>query len=171
MSAPPDPGLGLEYVSLAADIEADCSLPTIEPLLSDEGRPVFADSWEAEAFIMGKMLVADGLITPREWYDTISGEIKAAQERGDPDRGDTHYQHWMDALERICVEKDLVDAGTLMQHQAIWSIAVAKTPHGTPILFENAFLEEDEHDHEHEHGAATEDPPPVAVYGRDEPPM
>ena len=158
----PDVGLGLEYLSLAEDMSADCGAPDIEPLLREEGRPLFADSWEAEAFAIGKLLVAEGLVTPREWYDVISDEIRKAQAAGDPDRGDTHYQHWMSALERICVEKGLVDAGTLEEHVEIWGRAVANTPHGVPILFENAFSVPDAPGHEHTHGH--DGPEPMAVY-------
>ncbi|MGA9146718.1 MAG: nitrile hydratase accessory protein [Candidatus Nanopelagicales bacterium] len=159
---PMDVGLGLEYLALAEDMSADCGTPDIEPLLREEGRPLFADSWEAEAFAIGKILVAEGMVTPKEWYDVISEEILKAQAAGDPDRGDTHYLHWMSALERICVEKGLVDGTTLEEHIEIWGRAVANTPHGVPIAFENAFVVPEAVGHDHSH--ADVDPEPMAVH-------
>jgi nitrile hydratase accessory protein len=159
---PNDVGLGLEYLALAQDMAADCGVPDIEPLLREQGRPLFADSWEAEAFAIGKLLVADGLVTPQEWYDVISDEIRKAQAAGDPDRGDTHYLHWMSALERVCIEKGLVDATVLEEHVQIWGRAVANTPHGVPILFENAFRVPEAQGHDH--SEPDSDPEPMAVY-------
>lgn len=157
-----DVGLGLDYLALAEDITAACDTPSIDPLLREEGRPLFADSWEAEAFAIGQLLVAQELVTPKEWYDVISDEIRKAQAAGDPDRGDTHYLHWMNALERICIEKDLVDPQILQEHVRIWGLAVANTPHGVPIMFENAFTVPEAP--EHNHHAGHDLPEPVAIY-------
>lgn len=141
-----------------------CADTAVMPLLRDEGRPVFNDSWEAEAFTIGKALVANGAVTPREWYDAISDEIGKAVAAGDPDRGDTHYQHWMNALERVCVEKGLLDADALAERRRLWGLAVKNTPHGHPIELKYAFAEGGpEHEHAHPQGA----PPPLAVLGRD----
>ena len=144
----------------------------IEPLPREDGRPVFNDPWEAEAFVLGKMLVAERIVSRREWYDAMRAEIRNARERGDPDRGDTYYQHWMNALERVCIEKGLFDRETLDEHTALWGRAVANTPHGVPIELENALrtpaapAHVHRHDHEEE---PTERPEPNAVFGRDDP--
>jgi hypothetical protein len=63
----------------------------------------------------------------------LSQEIKAAQERGDPDLGDTYYQHWLNALERLCIAKGLVDRETMHQRQEEWRHAYHHTPHGQPV--------------------------------------
>ena len=142
-----------------------CEDSTVTPLLRDEGRPVFNDSWEAEAFTIGKMLVANGVVTAREWFDAISDEIRNAVAAGDPDRGDTYYQHWMNALERICIEKGLFDADLLAERRKLWGQAVKNTPHGHPIEFKYAFVE-GSHEHEHEH--VHEAPEPLAVLVADD---
>jgi len=36
-----------------------------------------------------------GLFTWSEWAATLGDEIKRAQAAGDPDRGETHYRHWL----------------------------------------------------------------------------
>jgi len=137
-----------------------CQDTTVTPLLRDEGQPAFNDSWEAEAFTIGKILVANGVVTPREWFDVISDEIRKAVAAGDPDRGDTYYQHWMNAIERICIEKGLFDADTLAENRRLWGLAVKNTPHGHPIQFKYAFVEGE---HIHEHEAVLAAPEPLAV--------
>ncbi len=144
----------------------------IEPLPRDEGRPIFNDSWEAEAYAIGKLLVAERIVSRKEWYDAIHAEIQAAQKRGDPDRGDTYYQHWMNALERVCIDKGLTDAKTLAEHTRLWGRAVANTPHGAPIELDNAFRapEAPIHVHRHDHDEEpTQAPEPMAVFTRDDP--
>ena len=76
-----------------------------QPLLrADETNP-FRDIWEAKAFAVGNLLIKSGFMSREEWVEVFSEEIKAAQRRGDEDRGDTYYSHWMHALERIVVEQ------------------------------------------------------------------
>ena len=80
-----------------------------QPLLrADETNP-FRDIWEAKAFAVGNLLIKSGFMSRQEWVEVFSEEIKAAQRRGDEDRGDTYYSHWMHALERIA--KRFEDAG------------------------------------------------------------
>jgi hypothetical protein len=69
----------------------------------------------------------------------LSQEIKTGQERGDPDLGNTYYQHWLNALERICVEKHLVGYEDRSRHQQEWRRAYGNTPHGQPIELSTAF--------------------------------
>ncbi len=56
--------------------------------------------------------------------------------RGDPDRGDTYYRHWLAALERLAAEKGLVRGGELGARKAAWKRAFLDTPHGQPVTLE-----------------------------------
>ena len=59
----------------------------------------------------------------------------------------------MNALERIAIERGVVDAKTLDEQQELWALAVRNTPHGVALSLENAYLPHDhEHDHDHAHG-------------------
>jgi Nitrile hydratase beta subunit len=69
----------------------------------------------------------------------LSQEIEAAQARGDPDLGRTYYQHWLNALERICVEKGLVDREGMRQRLEAWRRAYRRTPHDQPVELSPAF--------------------------------
>ena len=95
--------------------------------------PVFRAPWEAEAFALALSLNERGLFTWTEWTATLGDEIKKAQAAGDPDTGETYYQHWLAALERIVAAKGLADAQGLARTREAWEHACARTPHGTPI--------------------------------------
>ena len=99
----------------------------------DRDGPVFREPWEAQAFAMTLALYRRGLFTWPEWAGALSEEIKRAQAAGDPDRGDTYYRHWLNALERIAAAKCAADAQTLLRYRNAWDRAADRTPHGTPI--------------------------------------
>jgi nitrile hydratase accessory protein len=95
--------------------------------------PVFREPWEAEAFAMTLALHERGLFAWSEWTAMLADEIKQAQANGDPDTGETYYQHWLAALERIVAEKGVTDAAALARYRDAWNRAADRTPHGTPI--------------------------------------
>jgi hypothetical protein len=103
---------------------------------------------------MGNLLIKSGFISQQEWVDIFSEEILAAQAQGDPDRGDTYYNHWMNAIERIAIDRDVVDRKTLQKNQELWELAIRNTPHGVALCLDNAYLEpcnDHGHDHAHDH--------------------
>ena len=99
----------------------------------DEHGPVFRAPWEAEAFALAVSLKERGLFTWTEWATTLGDEIKKAQAAGDPDTGETYYQHWLATLERILAEKGVVERGVLARTRDAWRRACARTLRGTPI--------------------------------------
>jgi len=99
----------------------------------DEDGPVFREPWEAEAFALAVSLNERGLFTWKEWAKILGEEIKKAQAAGDPDTGETYYQHWLATLERILSEKGIADPIILSRTRDAWQRACARTPHGTPI--------------------------------------
>jgi nitrile hydratase accessory protein len=99
----------------------------------DQDGPVFNEPWEAQAFALAVRLSEAGCFTWSEWVAILSQEIKAAQARGDPDLGQTYYQHWLNALERICIEKDLIGREEMHQRLEAWQRAYLHTPHGHPV--------------------------------------
>jgi nitrile hydratase accessory protein len=98
----------------------------------DEG-PVFQEPWEAQAFALTVELSRQGLFSWPEWTETFSSEIKEAQEAGDPDLGDTYYEHWARALEKIIASKGGIDSATVTGRAEAWRRAYLNTPHGKPI--------------------------------------
>jgi nitrile hydratase accessory protein len=128
-------------VSASADERApalDPALAAALPELPREGAgPVFREPWEAQAFAMAVALHERGLFTWTEWAARLAETIKAAQEAGDPDTGETYYRHWLAALESLVVEKGAASAEGLARRRQAWDRAARATPHGQPILLEN----------------------------------
>jgi nitrile hydratase accessory protein len=98
----------------------------------DEG-PVFRAPWEAQAFAMALTLHDRGLFTWTEWAATLADQIRRAQAAGDPDTGETYYQHWLATLERLVAEKGVTTVDTLHRYRDAWDHAADRTPHGLPI--------------------------------------
>jgi nitrile hydratase accessory protein len=107
--------------------------PKLPALPHDAEGPVFREPWEAQAFALALRLAIAGCFSWTEWAAALSREIHAAQERGDPDRGDTYYQHWLAALERLCAEKGIVSGDDLRRRKEQWRQAYLHTPHGRPV--------------------------------------
>jgi nitrile hydratase accessory protein len=113
-----------------AAARATSAVPSIPR--DDEG-PVFRAPWEAQAFAMALTLHDRGLFTWTEWAATLADQIKRAQAAGDPDTGETYYQHWLATLERLVAEKGVTTVDTLHRYRAAWDHAADRTPHGLPI--------------------------------------
>ncbi len=90
------------------------SLPALP--IDNEG-PVFKAPWEAQVFAMALKLHEAGYFTWAEWTESLGKAIKADQTRGDPDLGDTYYEHWLACLEAIIAEKGLLTPAMLDQRK------------------------------------------------------
>src|SRR5581483_9024454 len=101
---------------------------TLTDLPRDEDGPVFREPWEAQAFAMALTLHERGLFTWTEWAATLADQIKRAQAGGDPDTGDTYYQHWLATLERLVAEKGVTSTETLARYRDAWDHAADRTP-------------------------------------------
>jgi len=104
----------------------------------DEDGPVFREPWQAQAFAMTLELHRAGKFTWKEWAAALAAEIEAARAAGDPDLGDTYYQHWLAALEKLAVSKGLVEATGLRRRRDAWEQAAREAPHGEPIVLNRA---------------------------------
>ena len=101
-----------------------------------DDEPVFAEPWQAQAFALAVQLHDAGHFGWDEWAETLGREIKAAQDRGDPDDGSTYYRHWLAALRTILSAKGLLNEAAVETRKAAWAEAYAKTPHGAPVELE-----------------------------------
>ncbi len=124
---PRTPPSGSDVAAVDVDLDALPAIPR------DEDGPVFAEPWQAEAFAMAVRLHEQGVFTWRRWAETLGEEIRAAQEAGDPDLGDTYYEHWVRALSRIVAEHGAVSGEELEARTDRWRRAYLATPHGHPV--------------------------------------
>ncbi len=108
-------------------------LAALPPMPRDEGGPVFAEPWQAQAFALAVRLSAQGHFTWKEWAAALADELKAAADRGQPDDGTHYYEHWLAALERLVTEKRLTDPASLVARKEAWADAYRHAPHGKPV--------------------------------------
>lgn len=108
-------------------------LAELPRLPRDEGGPVFAEPWQAQAFALAVKLSEQGYFTWKEWAAGLAEELHAAAMRGEPDDGSRYYEHWLTALERMVTAKGLTDPAALLTRREAWAEAYRATPHGAPV--------------------------------------
>ena len=101
---------------------------------SDEGDPVFAEPWHAEAFALTVHLFDRGLFTWSEWAEALTAEVHRPHRATD---GHDYYDCWVEALSGLLESKGIADAATLLGLQQSWQRAAEATPHGHPIELAN----------------------------------
>ena len=75
-------------------------LPTLP---RDDGGPVFAEPWQAQAFAMAVRLHEQGHFEWSEWAAELSRQIAAAG----PDDAQDYYLHWLGTLEVMVTSRGL----------------------------------------------------------------
>lgn len=100
---------------------------------SAHGEVVFREPWEAHAFAMTVRMHERGIFTWPQWAATLAQEIDLAQRGGDPDTGETFYNHWLAALERLVAEQGAASIDEQERTREAWRRAADRTPHGQPI--------------------------------------
>jgi len=101
-------------------------LEALEGIALEDGEPVFAEPWEAQAFALCVTLHQRGVFTWNEWADALSAQIHGDDEK-------PYYRHWLAALEGLVAQKGLADPTAIEKREAEWHDAAARTPHGEPI--------------------------------------
>jgi nitrile hydratase accessory protein len=109
------------------------ALSALPRLPRDEGGPVFAEPWQAQAFALAVRLSEQGHYTWKEWAAALAAQLRAADERGEPDDGSRYYEHWLAALEGLVIAKGLVPPAALRTRKDEWIAAYQNTPHGQPV--------------------------------------
>ena len=113
-------------------------LAALPALPRDEGGPVFAEPWQAQAFALAVRLSAQGHFTWKEWAAALAEELKAAADRDEPDDGSRYYEHWLAALERLVTAKALSSREELLARREAWADAYRHTPHGKPVVLQKS---------------------------------
>tara|TARA_R110000868_G_scaffold161017_2_gene390911 strand:+ start:46 stop:369 length:324 start_codon:yes stop_codon:yes gene_type:complete len=101
--------------------------------LKQADGPAFCEPWQAQAFALANALIDKGIFTAEEWAQALGAEIKRAQAAGDPDTGETYYNHWLATLERLCADKGLAFASEVDTRAGEWRDAYLATPHGQAV--------------------------------------
>ena len=123
----------------APDPKTDAErLATLPRIPRDEGGPVFAEPWQAQAFALAVKLSEAGHFTWKEWTSALAEELKAASDRGEPDDGSHYYDRWLSTLERLVAAKGLSDPTSMLERKEAWADAYRHTPHGKPVELRRA---------------------------------
>ena len=120
-------------MSPGRDPAASAVSAALPDLPRDREGPVFREPWEAQAFAIAVALHDRGVFTWGEWAERLGAEIKRAQAAGDPDTGETYYQHWLATLETLVAAKGVTTSDVLHRYRDAWDHAADRTPHGAPI--------------------------------------
>ena len=115
---------------MTSEALALAAVPSLPP---DQGGPVFAEPWQAQAFALAVRLSEQGHFTWKEWAAALAHELKVAADRGEPDDGSRYYEHWLATLEGLVTAKGLADSTALASRKEAWTEAYQKTPHGRPV--------------------------------------
>jgi nitrile hydratase accessory protein len=109
------------------------ALGALPQLPRDEGGPVFAEPWQAQAFALAVKLSELGHFTWKEWATALAEELKSAADRGEPDDGSHYYEHWLATLEQLVTARGLSDPAAMFARKEAWADAYRHTPHGKPV--------------------------------------
>ena len=115
------------------DVQDSERLASLPSLPREQGGPVFSEPWQAQAFALAVKLSEQGHFTWKEWAATLGDELKAAENRGEPDDGTHYYEHWLAALERLVTDKGLTNREAMHDRKEAWAEAYRHTPHGKPV--------------------------------------
>ncbi|MFL5284719.1 MAG: nitrile hydratase accessory protein [Rhodopila sp.] len=104
-----------------------------EGLPRDADGPVFAEPWQAQAFALAVKLSEAGFFTWQEWADELATVLRETATHDPRDDGSHYYDHWLFALERLCLSKGLTNSLALAERRTAWAEAYLRTPHGRPV--------------------------------------
>jgi nitrile hydratase accessory protein len=103
------------------------------------GELVFAAPWQSRAFGLAVALHDAGAVDYEEFRARLIAEISAWEaERAAGDESESYYERWLDALERVVVERGLA---------SVEELAVGRQV----VAHRRAHDHEHQHEHEHEH--------------------
>jgi nitrile hydratase accessory protein len=102
---------------------------------SPEGDPVFAEPWQAQAFAMTVRLYDQGVFSWEEWAKALSREVHRPGRAID---GADYFDCWVAALSGLLNERGVASEAEQAALSDRWARAAEATPHGSPILLENA---------------------------------
>ena len=112
--------------------------PALANILRDETDRAFDAPWQAQAFALVVRLSETGYFSWNEWVCVFSQEVARSPSRAGESENDTYYRQWLDALERIAVEKGLLAPGDAQERASAWRAAYVNTPHGQPVELAHA---------------------------------
>lgn len=94
----------------------------------DPGQP-FDAPWQAQLFGLTVALSEAGLFGWPDWTQALGAELH---------RGQPYWPAWLSALEGMLAARGIAGSEDVAALARRWQAAAHATPHGAPILLENA---------------------------------
>lgn len=85
-------------------------------LAVDQNELVFQSPWEAHAFALVNQLAAASYCSWSEWTDYLVNEISAVEREAPGSK--TYYEQWVDACEKLLIEKQLLEPEMIQRKMA-----------------------------------------------------
>lgn len=99
---------------------------------SDAG-PEFDEAWQAQVLGIADRLVDAGVLSRKQWAESLREELRLAAESGAPDDKETYYNSVLKALEKLLAVTGDIDRDELEARVAEWRQSYLATPHGQPV--------------------------------------
>jgi nitrile hydratase accessory protein len=103
------------------------------PRARGDGEPAFDEAWQAQVLALAFALTQTGVFSPSLWSDTLGAELRAANDRGEPDNLATYYACALKALEHLVANAGAITDAALAERIEAWRQAYLNTPHGQPV--------------------------------------
>ena len=113
----------------------DYSLPFT---YTNEDKVVFENPWHSQLFAITVQLSEKGNFSWTEFV-TVFGEAlkKESLHEKNLDGSNDYFSCWLNALEKILIEKNISNQNTLILLKEDWTQAYLSTPHGKPVHIKN----------------------------------
>ncbi|MFL6876851.1 nitrile hydratase accessory protein [Pseudomonas marginalis] len=98
----------------------------------------FDHPWQAGMFSLTVNLYKAGLFPWSQWVEFFSNEIKRSPRRHDESINDAYYRQWAVAFEAMLQTLGLVTGERVEETTQAWRLAYLNTPHGMPVVLQNA---------------------------------
>ena len=112
-------------------------LPLVAPSRA-ETDPRFEAPWQAQAFAIVLHLSRAGYFDWTEWVEVFSAEIAHHPACAGEGETDAYYRQWLAALDRILIDRGLLNPEDAQERMSAWRAAYLSTPHGQPVALLNA---------------------------------
>ena len=115
-------------------------------------NPVFRIPWQADIFVTAVSLSHNGLYRWSDWVKAFSSVIEKYPQHEDETSEDAYYRQWLQALENMLSEKEVVSPADIGARTELWRRAYLNTPHGHPVELDAAsriYADAQAHHHHH----------------------
>lgn len=99
---------------------------------SDAGLE-FDDAWQAQVLGIADQLVEAGVLSSKQWAESLGKELRLAAETGAPDDKETYYNSVLTALEKLLAVTGKINRDELEVRAEEWRQSFLATPHGKPV--------------------------------------